>query len=470
LKHTRYRSILRTIQRASRGVKALIAVVTLLSSLVGAYQSFYPLVREASRIGSPVSCPHAIEPFRLAISSEKYQYNVGENVSIYYYVNSNATLKISAEKPDDTQVPLGTFLPKVAGTYRAVLGSAWYPTGVRRLVAEASSGSNVAQAASFYLVVDKHAQELAPLRAGARVGEEAFYNSSFQLLALDAEDSLPGQSREVTRFPGQSIGVSISYRLWNTSNMTADQAWQIVLVYSWAQTWPPTSEYQVLYSGSPGRFPVPVSSARFNITAPSLPGTYYAWIVLCPSKTTAEAISNLEAPLGLPAHLKIVVKPRQKSTLSLSASSSEILWGSSVTLAGGIEPQVDGGNVTICFSQSQGGDSRLVGYVITNAIGEFARAWAPSSLGNYVIMATWFGSEEIDPATSTPVPLTITFPWANLTIIAALFCVGAVTSFYLLRTATRTRSGTGDRRRTARRSGEKKTQEQGLGRGRARHL
>ena len=125
-------------------------------------------------------------------------------------------------------------------------------------------------------------------------------------------------------------------------------------------------------------------------------------------------------------------------------------------MAGRVDPSLSGANVTLCYSRSEAEDPLLLGHIATNSIGEFDRAWTPPSLGNYVIVATWPGSEENEPATSMPVAFAVVFPWANVTIILTLLSVGVVTSIYLLRAAIHERHPRKEIRNKTRQRGDKK--------------
>lgn len=387
-------------------IKILATVVGLLASAISVYQALPAIVTLLETPKAPLTRPH----LDIQVSSNKYQYRIGENITLYYHVTTDSTVETIIEKPDKTKSTVAAFEAK-SGTHADTIGVAWYPTGFRRVVAQASSSNGTAEAFSFYEVVDHPSEELLSSNRTAR-GATSVYGPSFLILDLKIDGS---EGMELTRFPEELIQGRITYQVWSPTNVSADQTWHLLFVYSWAQSWPPTTELQEIYNGIPGRWPVPERLKGFRFQAPSTPGTYYVWVVAASTSTTGEAVAQLKGPLSLPAYLKIKVVPKLKTWLTITVSSAEIPWGSSVSINGRIgltNPNLT--EITVAYSSSHNeGDFRILTVEKPGTQGEFEYKWTPVLLQTYAVKAVWNGSVEYEPASSGLVYINVIIPWTH---------------------------------------------------------
>jgi PKD repeat protein len=114
-----------------------------------------------------------------------------------------------------------------------------------------------------------------------------------------------GQS--INAQPGQALSFSVSYQISQGNN--PNEIDQLMFIASWAPDWPPPSEYYFgIYDGIPTSFPGNSGSASFQLTAPSVSGTYYLWFVFDANYGYAQAASDFRSQLSAPAHIKIIVQ------------------------------------------------------------------------------------------------------------------------------------------------------------------
>jgi len=91
--------------------------------------------------------------------------------------------------------------------------------------------------------------------------------------------------------------------------------------------------------------------------------------------------------------------PKISTTISCSASLSEIAIGSSVTISGAINPSLSMRTVTLTYKKPDG--STFYRTTTTNSYGRYSDTYPVSALGSWSIMASWEGDSTYDGATSS---------------------------------------------------------------------
>jgi hypothetical protein len=115
----------------------------------------------------------------------------------------------------------------------------------------------------------------------------------------------PNQTLKVSA--GEMISLTINYEIWQGSNPSERD--QLLLIFSWTPTWPPSSGYYVgIYDGVPTAYPGYSGDKVVEIQAPSVSGTYYIWFCFGANYGIDKAAEDFKEPLSTPAHIKIIVE------------------------------------------------------------------------------------------------------------------------------------------------------------------
>jgi len=121
--------------------------------------------------------------------------------------------------------------------------------------------------------------------------------------------------------PGETISLSATFYVW-TARLGENV--QVFLVVSWSPSWPPTSGFYVaLYEGAPGTYPGIRQTRTFTLTVPTSLRTFYVWFCRGAAFNMQQAISGYEAPLTIPAHVKITVRTTPITDFGIAATSSQ---------------------------------------------------------------------------------------------------------------------------------------------------
>jgi len=96
----------------------------------------------------------------LAISvwTDKFEYKIGETVTMYYKTNKKCTAKLTITKPDGGKVVYGP--NEIPACTRSKSPTAGYPTGKRTVVFEAWAGSESKKATCYFDVVEEKKPDL----------------------------------------------------------------------------------------------------------------------------------------------------------------------------------------------------------------------------------------------------------------------------------------------------------------------
>jgi len=110
------------------------------------------------------------------------------------------------------------------------------------------------------------------------------------------------------------------------------------------------------------------------------------------------------------------LKVIENSTISIALSSTNITFGSSVTLNGSIDPLKPNVRVYIQYKLIDEMSWHAAGYSSTDQYSSYTFTWTPDTPGTYEVRATWLGDEITYGATSNV--LTLTAKWTSTISIA----------------------------------------------------
>ena len=113
------------------------------------------------------------------------------------------------------------------------------------------------------------------------------------------------------------------------------------------------------------------------------------------------------------AHLKVLRAP---SEINITINSSEITLEESIIISGVLKPPLEGIDVTVEYSYEGGPWVRLA-IIKTEKGGFFSYKFTPEHAGNYSLRASWNGTRNYEPATSSIVRLTVKHAPTNITIV-----------------------------------------------------
>ena len=114
---------------------------------------------------------------------------------------------------------------------------------------------------------------------------------------------------------------------------------------------------------------------------------------------------------------KIITITRQPSSLSCTLSSTQIIEGDSITITGSITPPLTGRNVTLTYQPPSGSASTRM--VTTDSNSEYSDTYMPSTLGSWMVTASWGGDATyIEASSATRIFTVSSVPEAPPCIIA----------------------------------------------------
>jgi peptide/nickel transport system substrate-binding protein len=114
---------------------------------------------------------------------------------------------------------------------------------------------------------------------------------------------------------------------------------------------------------------------------------------------------------------KIITITRQPSSLSCTLSSTQIIEGDSITITGSITPPLTGRNVTLTYQPPSGSASTRKATTDSNS--EYSDTYMPSTLGSWMVTASWDGDATyIEASSATRIFTVSSVPEAPPCIIA----------------------------------------------------
>jgi peptide/nickel transport system substrate-binding protein len=114
---------------------------------------------------------------------------------------------------------------------------------------------------------------------------------------------------------------------------------------------------------------------------------------------------------------KIITITLQPSSLSCTLLSTQITEGDSVTTTGSISPQLSGRNVTLTYQPPSGSASSRM--VTTGSDGKYSDTYTPSTLGSWMVTASWNGDATyVEASSATRVFTVSSIPEAMPCLIA----------------------------------------------------
>jgi len=346
--------------------------------------------------------------FEIHVTTDKYEYVVGETVTICFFINIDCEVKLTVTRPDQSTSIYGPY-NVTAGTH-SVTATAWYPLGPRRVVSEAWSGGLKRNATCYFIVTNEKQQELYSTPTGGRTYSGNIYNSSLLLLSIDFDPNASGDQQATSAYPGEIVSVRVLYWVWTPTTLRPEMVrWQLFLFCSWTPQWPPpASHYFLIYDATPGSYPGTQGANIFSISAPICPGIYYLWFAYSMNASSEQALYDFKTPMVLPAYAKIVVKERQPTAIILEASPSSIALGEGTVVNGNISVTLsEGAKVQIWCSMNATTFTKLA-EVSADTHGRFSFRWTPPSIGTYFIKASWEGDIRHAGTESRVVELTVT--------------------------------------------------------------
>ena len=89
--------------------------------------------------------------------------------------------------------------------------------------------------------------------------------------------------------------------------------------------------------------------------------------------------------------VSLTVSRKQRSSISIEISSSEITLGQNITVSGYLNPPLAGASIEIIYTTPEG--DRITRTVTTNANGRFSDTFYPDISGTWSVKAVWYGNE-----------------------------------------------------------------------------
>jgi hypothetical protein len=147
---------------------------------------------------------------------------------------------------------------------------------------------------------------LVPLPHGSYLSH-TFANGGYEgdtsciLYSLDVDKDTLGDQQSVFAYIGTNITVSGVFQRFQ-ANGGSGAILQAFFIYSWTPSWPPPDGYYYpLYNGGPGPYPgTGKQSFSFNLTVPTIAGTYYLHFCSEASFGMRDAVNQYPNPLYAP--------------------------------------------------------------------------------------------------------------------------------------------------------------------------
>lgn len=106
--------------------------------------------------------------------------------------------------------------------------------------------------------------------------------------------------------------------------------------------------------------------------------------------------------------IEVEVIVKVPTTISCSASPSEVTQGGSVTVSGSISPVVSGATVILVYTKPDG--TTLTRTAITGSDGSYSDSYRPDATGSWSVAASWYGDATRDGSLSSTKAFTVKEP------------------------------------------------------------
>jgi len=381
------------------------------------------------------------EKLSLLVSTNKYEYQLNEQIVVNYWVSKACDLKVYLRWPEGY---LEYDVIKAAAGFSSYVTQGLEFEGVVEVGIQGWAGLEKAQARAFILVTDETRPQLVSLPSGGRANNNTEYSETLILRNLDLNLTSTEEDQSVTVDPEEEVKGRLRCQVWSP-RLNSTERWQLFLLPSWTAEWPPQISF-LLYDGVPGeqlylpierRFiyvPSQQIIVEFTIKAPKLPGMYFLWFCFSNELNASQAFFKFTRPLTLPAHAKIIVKQKIRTRLELVANPSSVEAGEEVSFTGFLKPALAGAPITLNVwraSERLEGAPEISVMVITREDGSFSHRWTSTIFGDYQARVSYGGSRSHLPAEGEAVRVTIR-PILNLTpfyLAVAVAIVAALTIY-----------------------------------------
>jgi len=384
------------------------------------------------------------ERLSLLVSTNKYEYQLNEQIVVNYWVNKACDLKIYLRWAEGY---LEYDVIKAAPGFSSYVAQGLEFEGVVEVGVQGWVGQEKAQARTFILITDETRPQLLSLPSGGRANNNTEYSETLILRNLDLNLTSTEEDQSVTIDPEEEVKGRLRCQVWSLG-LNSTQKWQLFLLPSWTTEWPPQMVF-LLYDGVPGeRLYLPAERrfiyvpsqqiiVEFTLKAPKLPGMYFLWFCFSNELNTTQAFSKFTHPLTLPAHARIIVKYKIRTRLELVANPSSVEAGEEVSLTGFLKPPVGGAPITLNIWRAgeklEGAPEASV-IVITREDGSFSHRWTSTISGEYQARASYGGSRSHLPVEGEAVRVTVR-PILNLTpfYLVVMVALAAALTIYARR-------------------------------------
>lgn len=385
------------------------------------------------------------ERLSLQVSTNKYEYQLNEQIVVNYWVNKACNLRIYLKWAEGY---LEYDVIKAAPSFSSHVAQGLEFEGVVEVGAQGWIGGEKALARTFITITETTRPQLLALPSGGRANNNTEYSQTLILRNLDLNLTSPEEDQSITTDPEEEVRGRLRCQVWSPQ-LNSTERWQLFLLPSWTPDWPPSTSF-VLYDGVPGEQLYLPSERRFiyvpsqqiivdfSFKAPKLPGIYFLWFCFGNELNAAQAASKFTNPLTLPAHGRIIVRQRIMTRIQLAANPSDVQIGEEVSFTGFLKPALAGASITLnIWRSSEKPESRVPEasiIVTTREDGSFSNRWTSTIIGEYYVTATYGGSRSHLPVEGDAVRVNVR-PVLNLAplYLAATVALVAVLTIYVRR-------------------------------------
>jgi len=380
------------------------------------------------------------ETLSLLVSTNKYEYQLNEQIVVNYWVNKACDLKIHLRWAEGY---LEHDVIKAAPGYSSYVAQGLEFEGVVEVGVQGWVGLEKAQARTFILIADETRPQLVSLPSGGRANNNTEYSKTLILRNLDLNLTSSDEDQSVTVDSEEEVKGRLRCQVWSLG-LNSTERWQLFLLPSWTAEWPPQIGF-LLYDGVPGEqlylpaerkfiyVPSQQIIVEFTVKAPKLAGMYYLWFCFSNELNVTQVFSKFTHPLTLPAHARIIVKHKIRTRMELVANPSTVEAGEEVSFTGFLKPAVAGAPITLTIwrgSEKLEGAPEISVVVITREDGSFSHRWTSTIFGEYHVRASYGGSRSHLPVEVEPVRVT-TRPILNLTPFYLVMSVAIVAALLI---------------------------------------
>jgi len=378
------------------------------------------------------------ERLSLLVSTNKYEYQLNEQIVVNYWVNKACDMKIHLRWAEGY---LEYDVIKAAPGFSTYVAQGVEFEGVVEVGAEGRVGQEKAQARTLILVTERTRPQLLSIPSGGRAYNDTEYSKTLILRNLDLNLTSVEEDQSVTVDPEEELKGRLRCQVWSLG-LNSTERWQLFLLPSWTADWPPQTGF-LLYDGVPGEYlylpverryifvPSQQIIVEFTLKAPKLPGMYFLWFCFSNELNATRAYSKFTYPLTLPAHARIIVKQKIRTRLELVANPSSVEAGEEVSLTGFLKPAVAGASITLSIwrgSEKVEGPPETSVIVLTREDGSFSHRWTSAISGEYQAKASYGGGRSHLPVEGEAVRVTVR-PVLNLTPFYLVVMVALVAVF-----------------------------------------